>query len=91
MYNKIRIIKYVKTGFGGAGNKGSCCINFNYFSSSISIACAHLAAGEKKNKQRLKEISEVFEQKISTFIKPDDIDILIDENELNPENKRKNE
>jgi hypothetical protein len=22
--------KYVKTGFGGAGNKGSCCINFNY-------------------------------------------------------------
>ena len=47
--------KYVKTGFGGAGNKGSCCINFNYFSSSISIACSHLAAGEKKNKQRLKE------------------------------------
>ena len=82
--------KYVKTGFGGAGNKGSCCINFNYFSSSISIACAHLAAGEKKNKQRLKEISEVFEQKISTFIKPDDINILIDENELNPESKTEN-
>ena len=79
--------KYVKTGFGGAGNKGSCCINFNYFSSSISIACSHLAAGEKKNKQRLKEISEVLGQKISTFIKPDDLNILIDENDINPENK----
>ena len=63
--------KYVKTGFGGAGNKGSCCINFNYFSTSISVACSHLAAGEKKNKQRLKEISDVLRQKISTFIKPD--------------------
>ena len=21
--------KYVKTGFGGAGNRGSCCINFS--------------------------------------------------------------
>ena len=82
--------KYVKTGFGGAGNKGSCCINFNYFSSSISIACAHLAAGEKKNKQRLKEISEVLSQKISSFIKPDDINILIDENDINPENKNEN-
>ena len=40
--------RYVKTGFGGAGNKGSCCINFNYFSTSISVACSHLAAGEKK-------------------------------------------
>ena len=74
--------KYVKTGFGGAGNKGSCCINFNYYSSTISIACAHLAAGEKKNKQRLKEISEILEQKISTFVKPDDFNISMEENEV---------
>ena len=74
--------KYVKTGFGGAGNKGSCCINFNYYSSSISIACAHLAAGEKKNKQRLKEISEILEQKISSFIKPDEFNISIGENDM---------
>ena len=79
--------KYVKTGFGGAGNKGSCCINFNYNSSSISIACSHLAAGEKKNKQRLKEISDVLSQNLSTFIKPDEINILIEENDINPENK----
>ena len=74
--------KYVKTGFGGAGNKGSCCINFNYYSSTISIACSHLAAGEKKNKQRLKEISEVLTQKISTFMKADALNILIDDNEI---------
>ena len=73
--------KYVKTGFGGAGNKGSCCINFNYYSTTISIACSHLAAGEKKNKQRLKEISDVLTQKISTFVKANALDILIDDNE----------
>ena len=70
--------KYVKTGFGGAGNKGSCCINFNYLSSSISIACSHLAAGEKKNKQRLKEIAEILTQQISTFEKPDDLNVYIE-------------
>ena len=76
--------KYVKTGFGGAGNKGSCCINFNYLSSSISIACSHLAAGEKKNKQRLKEVAEVLSQNISTFVKPEDLNVLIDdENDIN--------
>ena len=74
--------KYVKTGFGGAGNKGSCCINFNYYSTTISIACSHLAAGEKKNKQRLKEISDVLTQKISSFKKADALNILIDDNEI---------
>ena len=74
--------KYIKTGFGGAGNKGSCCINFNYYSTTISIACSHLAAGEKKNKQRLKEISEVLTQKISSFMKADDLNILIDDNDF---------
>lgn len=40
--------KFVKTGFGGtAGNKGSCCIKFNYLTTSISVACSHLAAGKK--------------------------------------------
>ena len=79
---------YVKTGFGGAGNKGSCCINFNYFSTSISVACSHLAAGEKKNKQRLKEISEVLGQKLSSFVKPDVMNISLEEE--NPENKNEN-
>jgi len=71
--------KYVKTGFGGAGNKGSCCINFNYYSTCISVACSHLAAGEKKNKQRLKEISQVLRQKLSSFIKPDEMNTSSDE------------
>ena len=71
--------KYVKTGFGGAGNKGSCCISFNYYSTSISVACSHLAAGEKKNKQRLKEISQVLRQKLSSFIKPDEMNTSSDE------------
>jgi hypothetical protein len=71
--------KYVKTGFGGAGNKGSCCINFNYYSTSISVACSHLAAGEKKNKQRLKEISQVLRQKLSSFMKPDEMNTSSDE------------
>ena len=79
--------KYIKTGFGGAGNKGSCCINFNYYSSSISIACSHLAAGLKKNKQRLKEISEIINQKISSFEKSEKINnILLVENESNTDN-----
>ena len=79
---------YLKTGFGGAGNKGSCCINFNYLSSSISIACSHLAAGEKKNKQRLKEIQEILSQDISTFENPSELNILIDENfNVEPKNK----
>jgi hypothetical protein len=81
--------RYVKTGFGGAGNKGSCCINFNYFSTSISVACSHLAAGEKKNKQRLKEISEVLRQKLSHFVKPDVMNTSLDED--SPENKNDNE
>ena len=81
--------KYVKTGFGGAGNKGSCCINFNYLSTSISVACSHLAAGEKKNKQRLKEIAEILSQPISSFENPDELSVLIDENE--DENAENNE
>ena len=40
-----------KTGMGGTtGNKGSCCINFDYENTSISVVCSHLSAGPKKSK-----------------------------------------
>ena len=48
-----------------------------------------MAAGEKKNKQRLKEISEVLGQKLSSFVKPDEMNISLEE-ETNPENKNEN-
>ena len=78
--------KYVKTSFVGAANKGNCFIYFNYYSSSISIGYINLT-GEKKNKQRLKEIFEVQNVKISSFIKPDEKNILINENDINQENR----
>ena len=69
--------KFVKTGLGGtAGNKGSCCINFNYFTTSISVACAHLAAGKKNNKQRLKELTHILNLKINQFKPLEDTNIL---------------
>ena len=62
--------KLVKTGLGGAmGNKGSCCINFEYENTSFSIACSHLAAGNK-NKQRLKELDFVLNLQLNTFFNP---------------------
>ena len=72
--NKVRNIskKLVKTGLGGAtGNKGSCCINFDYENTTFSIACSHLAAGNK-NKQRLKELDFVLNLKLNTFFNPED-------------------
>ena len=75
--------KYVKTGLGGAaGNKGSCCINFNYFTTSISVACAHLAAGKQHNKQRLKELTHILNLKINEFQSPNDNNISV---EINPD------
>ena len=69
--------KFVKTGLGGAaGNKGSCCINFNYNTTTISVACSHLAAGDSKNKQRLKEIINVLNLKTQEFEKSDENNIL---------------
>ena len=63
--------KFVKTGLGGtAGNKGSCCINFEYENTTISIACSHLAAGNK-NKQRLKELDFVLNLKLNSFFNPE--------------------
>ena len=66
--------KLVKTGLGGAtGNKGSCCINFEYENTTFSIACSHLAAGNK-NKQRLKELDFVLNLKLNTFFNPDTLE-----------------
>ena len=42
---------------------------------------------KKKNKKRLKEIFEVKNVKISSFIKPDEKNILINENDINQENR----
>ena len=61
------------------------------------MACSHLAAGEKKNKQRLKEIAEILSQPISSFENPDELSVLIDDenenaetNEINNENDNNN-
>ena len=60
--------KIVKTGLGGAaGNKGSCCINFNYKNTSFSVGCSHLAAGARKNEQRIKELKSILNLKMNTF------------------------
>ena len=69
--------KFVKTGLGGtAGNKGSCCINFNYYTTSISVACCHLAAGKKNNKQRLKELTHILNLKTNDFKSPNEDNAL---------------
>ena len=63
--------KIIKTGLGGAtGNKGSCCINFEYENTNFSIACSHLAAGNK-NKQRLKELDYILNLKLNSFYNPE--------------------
>ena len=65
--------KFVKTGLGGtAGNKGSCCINFNYYTTSISVACSHLAAGKSNNKQRLRELTYILNLKMNEFKSPNE-------------------
>ena len=72
--------RFVKTGFGGtAGNKGSCCIKFNYLTTSISVACSHLAAGKKNNKQRLKELAYILNLKTNEFQKVKDNYILVEQ------------
>ena len=86
--------KIVKTGLGGTtGNKGSCCINFDYFNTSFSIACSHLAAGAKKNRQRLHQLDYILKMKLDHFIskveldkKGKDID-LIDNMDYNTEDE----
>jgi hypothetical protein len=72
--------KKVKTGLGGAtGNKGSCCINFEYENTSFSVACSHLAAGANKNKQRLKELNYVLDLKLDSFYNPEKLENVIKE------------
>jgi phosphatidylinositol-bisphosphatase len=47
----------VKTGMGGSfGNKGAVIIRINIYDTSICFACAHLAAGETKIKERFDDI-----------------------------------
>ena len=75
---KVKCIskKIVKTGLGGTtGNKGSCCITFDYENTKMSIACSHLAAGNR-NKQRLKELDYVLNLDLNTFFDPNIDDIL---------------
>ena len=72
--------KKVKTGLGGTtGNKGSCCINFDYENTSISVACSHLAAGPDKNKQRLKELNYILNLKLETFFNPEEFEKIMKE------------
>lgn len=60
-------VKKIKTGLGGAaGNKGSCMVNFDYFNTTISVACSHLAAGISKNANRVSEINDILNSKFST-------------------------
>ena len=72
--------KKVKTGLGGTtGNKGSCCINFDYDNTNFSIACSHLAAGAKKNKQRLKELNFILDLKLESFFNPIEFENIMKE------------
>ena len=80
--------KKVKTGLGGAtGNKGSCCINFEYENTSFSVACSHLAAGANKNKQRLKELNYVLDLKLDSFYNPEKLENVIREFDMNDDDK----
>ena len=72
--------KKLKTGMGGTtGNKGSCCINFEYESTSISVACSHLAAGPNKNKSRQKELRYILNLSLDSFYNPQEINNLMKE------------
>ena len=81
-FDKITKIskKKVKTGLGGAtGNKGSCCINFDYENTSISVACSHFAAGIKKNKERIKELNYILDLKLESFFNPEEFQNIMKE------------
>ena len=80
--------KKVKTGYGGTiGNKGSCCINFDYENTNFSIACAHFAAGANKNKQRLKELNYILDLKLDSFFNPEEFENIMKEQfDLNEQN-----
>ena len=72
--------KIVKTGLGGTtGNKGSCCINFEYENTCFSVACSHLAAGGSKNKQRLKELDYILEMKLDSFFNKEEFEKKLNE------------
>jgi len=51
----------VKLGINGlAGNKGAICARFDVKGSSFCFVCTHLAAGETKYEERLKDIDDTF-------------------------------
>ena len=62
LFENIKHLEFqiAKTGMGGAlGNKGSCYIRFNYLDTTIALVTAHLAAGAKHNKERIKELTDI--------------------------------
>ena len=70
----------IKTGMGGTtGNKGSCCINFEYESTSISVVCSHLASGINKNKTRQNELRHILNLSLDSFYNPQEVENLIKE------------
>ncbi len=44
---------------GTMGNKGNCIMRFNYYDTSIAVACCHLAAGSSNINARIGEISDL--------------------------------
>ncbi len=44
---------------GTMGNKGSCIMRFNYFDTSIALACCHLSAGSGNITARIGEINDI--------------------------------
>ena len=81
-FDKISKIskKRIKTGMGGTtGNKGSCCINFDYENTSISVVCSHLSAGPKKSKNRQKELRYLLNLSLDSFFNLEESSTLMKE------------
>lgn len=56
----------IKTGFGGAGNKGSVVMRFVIDDTPIFLANCHLMSGKKKGKQRLEELKTILDSAFSS-------------------------
>ena len=83
-FNKISNIstKRIKTGLGGTtGNKGSCCLYFEYETTSISVVCSHLCAGESKNKNksRQSELRYILNLSLDSFFNSGELSHLMKE------------
>ena len=64
---------------GTTGNKGSCCINFDYENTSISVVCSHLSAGPKKSKNRQKELRYLLNLSLDSFFNLEESSTLMKE------------